>query len=143
MRIVSAALLTLCLAMLLAIAAPNAKADLWDHKTTVTFKEPVEIPGRVLLPGTYVFSLENSLSDRDFVQIWSGDDMHLLATLLAVPATQDEPAMKSVFKLEERAPNSPKAIKDWFFPGETVGLEFVYPAVPSSEPLNYSQPLGK
>lgn len=143
MRVLSAVLLTLCMAMLLGIFAPNAKADLWDHKTIVTFDQPVEIPGQVLLPGTYVFSLENLVSDRDFVQIWSGDNMHLLATVLAVPASQNEPAEKSVFKLEERAPNSPKAIKDWFYPGDTLGLEFVYPPVLSNEPPHHSQPLGK
>ena len=36
---------------------PQAKADEWNQKTIFTFSGPVEIPGQVLSPGTYVFKL--------------------------------------------------------------------------------------
>ena len=43
--------------------ASNAKLDDWDKKTVVTFSQPVEIPGGIVLPaGTYVFKLLNSMA---------------------------------------------------------------------------------
>lgn len=50
--------------------ATKAAAQTWDRKTYVTFNQPVEVPGKVLPPGTYVFKLLNSASDRDIVTIW-------------------------------------------------------------------------
>jgi LPXTG-motif cell wall-anchored protein len=35
---------------------------------------------------------------------------------------------KTVITFEERAADSPEAIKAWFFPGDNYGQEFVYPA---------------
>jgi len=33
----------------------------------------------------------------------------------------------TVMTFEERAANSPQAIRTWFYPDREVGLEFVYP----------------
>lgn len=44
---------------------PHALADEWDQKTIVNFNGPVEVPGRVLPAGTYVFKLADSSSDRN------------------------------------------------------------------------------
>ena len=43
---------------------PSAKADEWNKKTVVTFSAPVEVPGKVLPEGTYVFKLADSQSNR-------------------------------------------------------------------------------
>ena len=46
---------------------PSAMADDNNLKTTVTFSQPVEVPGvnaQVLPAGTYVFKLMDSLTDR-------------------------------------------------------------------------------
>src|SRR5438309_2041150 len=79
------ALLSLLVALVTFVAAPSAMADGWDKETVVTFSSPVEVPGQVLLPGTYVFKLADSQSDRGIVQIFSEDHSRLLATILAVP----------------------------------------------------------
>ena len=50
-------LLAVCVA---AILVPIAHADQWDKQTLVTFSNPVEVPGRVLPAGTYVFKIANS-----------------------------------------------------------------------------------
>ena len=46
-------LITLCLIGTLIV--PKARADEWDKKTTLTFNEPVQVPGITLSAGTYVF----------------------------------------------------------------------------------------
>jgi hypothetical protein len=106
---------------------PMARADAWDKKTIVTINAPVEIPGKVLLPGTYVFKLLDSPSNRNIVQVYDKDEKQLLATLLAVPDYRATPADKPLITLEERPSNAPEAIKAWFYPGENTGWEFVYP----------------
>ena len=53
-----AALTCLCIAVMPCMV----KADEWDKKTIFTFNAPVEVPGKVLTPGTYVFKLLNSSS---------------------------------------------------------------------------------
>lgn len=106
--------------------APAARADQWDKLTVMTFNEPVEIPGKVLPAGTYVFKLADSESDRNIVQIFTEDQQHLLATILAVPAYRPEPADKTLVTFEERPSGTPEAVHKWFYPGENYGVEFVY-----------------
>jgi hypothetical protein len=118
--------------LLIAVASlcampPRAKADEWNQKTDVTFSGPVEIPGRVLPAGTYVFKLADSLADRDIVQVFNKDENHLYGTFLAIPDYHLKPTSKTVITFEERASNAPEAVKAWFYPGDTYGHEFVYP----------------
>jgi len=107
--------------------APAARADEWDKQTVLTFNEPVEIPGQVLLAGTYVFKLLDSPSDRTIVQIFTEDQQHLLATVMAVPDYRVEPKGNTVVTFEERPAGSPEALHSWFYPGDNYGVEFVYP----------------
>jgi hypothetical protein len=53
-----------CIGLLEALI-PAVRGDDYDQKTVFTFSAPVEIPGQVLLPGTYVFKLADSASDRN------------------------------------------------------------------------------
>jgi hypothetical protein len=113
--------------------SPAAKADQWNEKTKVTFNEPVEIPGMVLPPGTYVFKLMDSQTDRNIVQIFNKDENHLYATILAVPDYRLHPTGKTVIHFEERPAGSPEAIRAWFYPGDNYGQEFVYPKSRATE----------
>jgi hypothetical protein len=51
MRTLTIVVLTLCTAMLFGFLSPSAVAGEWNNKTVVTFDNPVEIPGVVLVPG--------------------------------------------------------------------------------------------
>ena len=109
------------------LLAPHAKGDEWDKKTIVTFSAPVEIPGRVLPAGTYVFKLADSPSDRHIVQIYNKEENKLITDILAIPDERLKPSGKPVITFEERSGGSPEAVRAWFYPGNTVGHEFVYP----------------
>ncbi|MGH9704561.1 MAG: hypothetical protein ACRD4K_14395 [Candidatus Acidiferrales bacterium] len=112
---------------LLCALAPRARADEWNKFTKLTFSAPVEIPGKVLPAGTYVFRLLDSPSDRNIVQIFNHDRSQLIATLMAIPDYRMTPRGKTVVKFSERAAGSPEAIKAWFYPGNLYGFQFVYP----------------
>ncbi len=109
-----------------AMLLPQAKADEWDQLTKFTFSQPVEIPGQVLSPGTYVFKLADSASDRNIVQVFNQDQNHLYGTFLAIPDYHLQPADKPIITFEERAPGAPEAVKAWFYPGDNYGHDFVY-----------------
>src|ERR1700677_2153790 len=122
-----------CLAMLstavlgLGLSAVRADADQWDKKTTVTFSAPVEVPGKVLPAGTYVFKLLDSPSERHIVQIYDADQKKLFATILALPDYRLKPTDKPVLRFAEPRPCPPEAIEAFFYPDDNFGLQFVYP----------------
>ena len=65
------------LVVLFALVAPAAMADDWNRKTTVTFSEPIEVPGvgqHILPAGTYVFKILDSQGERHIVQIFNARD---------------------------------------------------------------------
>jgi len=119
---------SICLVLLCVLSATTAKADEWSQATKLTFTQPVEVPGRVLGPGTYWFALLNDPANRNVVQIWSEDRTHLIATVLANSDYRSDPTEEPVVKFEERESGRPEAIHAWFFPGDQWGHEFVYPA---------------
>src|SRR5262249_32772859 len=103
----------------------NAHAGILDQKTVFTFNQPVQIPGMVLPAGTYVFQRVEGF-DPNVVQIWSADETHLYTTTLTIPDYRREPETSAAVTFEERPAGSPKAIKEWFYPGDNNGHEFVY-----------------
>jgi hypothetical protein len=116
-----------CLATLAILVAPGVVASEFDKKTIVTFSAPVEVPGKALPAGTYVFKLLDSSSNRNIVQIFDKDEKKLYANVLAIPDYRMEPSDKPVITFEERPSGSPEAIKAWFYPGDNYGQQFVYP----------------
>jgi hypothetical protein len=105
----------------------SARADEWNKKTIMTVNEPIQVPNKVLPPGTYVIKLLDSQSDRHIVQIFNQDENHLLTTILAIPNYRIQPSGKTVFTFWETPPGQPKALRAWFYPGDNFGQEFAYP----------------
>jgi LPXTG-motif cell wall-anchored protein len=110
-----------------AFLVPKAHADAWDKKTIVTVNEPVIAGNRVLQPGTYVWKLLDSQSNRHIVQIFDRDQRHLESTILAIPNYRLQPTGKSQFAFWETPAGVPKAVRAWFYPGDNFGQEFAYP----------------
>jgi hypothetical protein len=108
----------------------GAQADEWNKQTTVTFTQPVEVPGagaQVLPPGTYVFKLVDSMTNRNIVRITNADQTHVFTTILAISNSRLHATDNTVMTFRERAAGQPEAIRAWFYPGDTYGQEFVYP----------------
>lgn len=116
-----------CAAALTAMLAPAAHADEWNKKTILTFSGPVQIPGVTLPAGSYVFKLADLNGNRHVVQVFDKDEQHIYATILAIPNDRLDPADKPIILFSERAAGSPQAVKVWYYPGDRIGDEFVYP----------------
>jgi len=109
------------------IVPPAAHADQGNQETRVTFSQPVQIPGRVLPAGTYVFLLPDEINDHFQVRIFNADRTMLIAMLLTVDTERSKTADNTVFGFAQRGSAQPEAIVTWFYPGETTGHEFLYP----------------
>jgi hypothetical protein len=114
-------------------AATGASADEWDKKSVLTFSQRFEIPGHVLPAGTYTFKLADSLSDRHIVQVYNADGSKLIATFMTVPDYRLQATSDTVIRFNEVPEGAPEAIRAWFYPGNTVGQEFVYPKKRAAE----------
>jgi hypothetical protein len=117
----------LCVLTVVLAAGFVANASESDKKTIFTFSQPVELPGVALPAGTYVFKVLDSLTDRNIVQVFNKDETKLIGTFVAIPDYTPQPSDKTIVKFSETSAGGPKAIKEWFYPGENVGWEFVYP----------------
>lgn len=114
-------------AALLAIFSPSVRADDWDKKTIITFGQPVEVPGAVLQPGTYVMKLLNSSSNRHIVEIMNERQNHLYSMAFTAAAWRIEPTDRTVLTFYEAPAGQPRAVRTWFYPGDVNGQEFLYP----------------
>lgn len=111
----------------LVLGTAAAQDNNWNQRTYFTFSAPVELPGKTLPAGTYLFRLVDSPSNRHIVQVFDKDEKEILATVLAIPAQRMEPSDEPEVRFLEVAANQPAAIRTWWFPGRTVGHEFIYP----------------
>ncbi len=132
-------------------AAFHANADEWNKKTVLTVNQPIQIRETVLQPGQYVLQLLSSNSDRHIVEIFNGDQSHLINTVLAFPKQRTKLTGDTQFTFWETPPGTAKALRAWFYPGDTVGQEFPYPRhtemlamlekpAPVTEPAPVTQP---
>lgn len=136
MRAIRAALLLGCIALVGALAA---QAQPLNKLTKVTFNAPVQVPGMVLPAGTYSFTIHESLGSRNVVQIWNADKTELITTILAIHNYRLQPTGETVITFHERPADRPQAVKAWFYPGHTYGIEFVYPKEKALEIAEASQ----
>ena len=121
-------LLIVFLAVSGTFAASTAKANPLDQKTIITFSGPVELPGIALPAGTYVFKRLIIRADHtDFIQILSADGRKVIAVIPTIPDFREKITGKAAVNFDERAANTPPAIKSLFYPGSSYGEEFIYP----------------
>jgi hypothetical protein len=122
--------LTALVAVLSAVLTPNARAQMLEERIQVTFSGPVEVPGEVLPAGTYIFeALENGRLTR----ILSADEKHVYATLSTIPDERKEPMENPTVTFGETPKGVPKRVESWFYPGDSVGNEFLYQKTNSSK----------
>jgi len=116
------------LAGVLACVAPIASlADDYDKKTIVTISQRTEVPGIILEPGTYVIKLLNSSSNRHIAEIMNERMDHLYALTFTAAAEKVTRTGKTVLTFYEGTNDRPPALRKWFWPGDTIGQEFIYP----------------
>jgi hypothetical protein len=116
----------LALALVGAFASTTAAQTDTRDRTFLTFSGDVEMPGVTLPAGTYVFKLADTPS-RNVVQVWDREEKKMIGHWLFVQAERPEVSQDTVVMFKETAAGQTPAVHFWYYPGERVGKEFVYP----------------
>ncbi len=102
-----------------------AQTDTRD-RTFLTFSGAVEMPGVTLPAGTYVFKLADTPS-RNVVEVWNREENKMIGHWLFVQAERPDVSQDTVVMFKETAAGQTPAVHFWYYPGERIGKEFVYP----------------
>jgi len=114
--------------VLFLMAPPGVQASETDRLTHFMVNQSFEVPGKVLQPNTrYVMKLHDLYQNRNVVQVFTDDEKQMLSQFLAINSERLEPVDKTTFTFIETQQGYPKPIREWFYPGRNIGLEFVYP----------------
>ncbi|MFZ0519801.1 MAG: hypothetical protein WAL95_02185 [Candidatus Acidiferrales bacterium] len=124
---------TIVLLLAFLMILPGARADETNQATKVTFNQAVQIPGRVLPAGTYWFMLPQDITDHNQVRIYNSDRTVFYGTVITINAVRVQTTDKSAFTFTEHSSTQPQALVTWFYPGETIGHQFLYPKQVSTE----------
>jgi hypothetical protein len=112
----------------LAMLAGNVTAQQvnTNERTFLTFSGAVEMPGVTLQPGTYVFKLADTPA-RNVVQVWDEREKDILGQWTFVQAERPRVTEDTVVMFRETREGAMPAVQYWYFPGEKIGKEFIYP----------------
>jgi hypothetical protein len=99
-----------------------------DSRTEFTFNAPVELPGVTLPPGTYVFRFADATTSRKVMQVLAKNDSNKTYGLfLTISAQRPKPSDEAELRFLETPAGKPAAVKTWWYPGNSIGREFIYP----------------
>jgi hypothetical protein len=100
------------------------QADEWDKETRLTISSELQVGDMLLAPGQYTLRVREASSERNVVQIFTGDGERIKATIIAIPIYRLEPAGTSEFTISGAAAGQPATLRSWFYPGDNFGLAF-------------------
>lgn len=117
-----------CVLAFATLVAVGARADDNDRLTYMTFSGPVQLPGVTLAAGTYTFKMADLSGSKHVVHVFTKEESpKLITTLMTIPNQRLGPVKDTFIMFQERAAGSPQAVKAWFYPGRSIGEEFIYP----------------
>ena len=115
-------------AVLLTMSATPALAQTMDSRTEFTFNQPVEMPGVTLPPGTYIFRFVDATTGRKVMQVQAKDaSSKNYGLFMTISAQRPRASDDAELRFLETPAGQPAAVKTWWYPGNTIGREFIYP----------------
>ena len=121
-------LLSVCLFAVLAVfSSTSANAQTFDQRTYFTFSQPVSLPGVTLPAGKYMFRIVDTTSSRRIVQVLDADGRKPYAMLMSMPTFSATVPSEPEVRFKERPAGLPSAVEAWYYPGQSMGREFIYP----------------
>jgi hypothetical protein len=117
-------------AMLLTMSATPvlAQGGTMDSRTEFTFNQPVDLPGVTLPAGTYIFRFVDAMTGRKVMQVQAKDASNkTYGMFLTINAERPRASDDAELRFLETPAGQPAAVKTWWYPGNTIGREFIYP----------------
>jgi hypothetical protein len=112
----------ICL-LLLFSALLSASSD--EEVTVFTFAAPVQVPGRILPAGKYLFKLDQH-EELNVVKIESPDERKVFGIFVVKPDYHMKAPTQPGLVFEPASAGGPEVIKAWFYPGDKYGNAFIY-----------------
>jgi hypothetical protein len=99
-----------------------------SRTTSLTFSQPVRLPGVALGSGTYIFELANPDSGSDVVRVMSGDRRVSYFQGFTRSVERPEPRNRDAAAVSfgESGPGSAPPITAWWPTGDSTGHAFIY-----------------
>jgi hypothetical protein len=128
--------LVIAFALFFEVAAHAGESD---QATTMSFSQPIQVPGQVLPAGTYVFKIADHGTEPNVVQIFNADRTVFYGTFLTISAQRPEPTDDSIITVAEPESGGIPTLVKWFYPGRDIGNEFLYSKQTEKELAGASQ----
>jgi len=113
--------------------ASTAQAQPEDKRTFFTFSGPVALPGTTLPAGRYIFRIVDTTSSRKVIQVLSDDGKKPFVMANTIPDQRRDAPKDATVAFYETPRGTPAAVKTWWYPGETIGYQFIYPRAQAKE----------
>ena len=107
--------------------ASAAQAQPEDKRTYFTFSGPIALPGVTLPAGRYLFRIVDTTTSRKVIQVLSEDQKKPFTMANTISDQRREAPKDATVVFYESARGTPAAVKSWWYPGETIGYQFIYP----------------
>ena len=107
--------------------ATTALAQTEDKRTYFTFSGPVALPGATLPAGRYEFRIVDTTTSRKVIQVLSDDGKKPYSMSNTIPDQRRDAPKDATVSFYETPAGTPAAVKSWWYPGETIGYQFIYP----------------
>lgn len=113
-----------CVGLLLVAFTPVANASELDKKTLITVRQPIEVPGRVIItPGEY--TMTEPMPNVVRITNRRGDKVY--ATFFGNCTERGKATGNTVITVREMAGGKPLPLDAWYYPGRVIGLQFPMP----------------
>jgi hypothetical protein len=120
-----------CVVVAMAGTASQAQDTAETRRLTLlTFNQPVQLPGTTLPAGTYRFEMADLSNAAHTVRVLSEDGQKVIGTFATISSTLPQRDLKdqnTLVMFAERPAGQPQAAREWFYPGRSIGEEFIYP----------------
>ena len=112
----------------MSVAPARAQGGPMDARTEFTFNQPVEMPNVTLPPGTYIFRFVDATAGKKVMQVQAKDASNkTYGMFMTISAQRPKPSDEAELRFLETPAGQPAAVKTWWYPGNTIGREFIYP----------------
>jgi len=133
-------MLGLGLSVTLFASAVQAQPE--DKRTYFTFSGPIALPSVTLPAGRYLFRIVDTSSSRKVIQVLDENQKKPYAMANTIPDQRRDPAKDATVVFYESPRGTPAAVKSWWYPGESIGYQFIYPRAQAKQiAKNTGQPV--
>jgi hypothetical protein len=115
------------LSLVAALLPTTAQAQPADKLTYFTFSGPIALPGATLPAGRYAFRIVDTTTSRKVIQVLSDDEKKPYSMANTIPDQRRDAPKDATVSFYETPAGTPAAVKSWWYPGESIGYQFIYP----------------